>query len=325
MRKPGWRWWSAMILLGTAVPALGVEPLVLDIGDGIRVVAGRFVAGAQPDGNSIVLEGHDGVLVFDTGRHAVHTQAVVERIAQLRKPLVAIVNSHWHLDHVGGNVLLRQRHPQARVLASDAIFAAQDGFLASYRGQLQKMLAAETDPQQRSEFEAEIALIDAGRRLAPDEVLGTERVQRHLAGREVELGIVRGAATKADVWLYDLRTRTLASGDLLTLPVPLLDTACPEGFAAGLEVLGKIDFEWLVPGHGLPMRRAQFERYRTAYRNLLDCAASDRSNALCGAGWLGDVGDLVPAAEHEFAQRLLDYYLTQVLRPGAPGQGSACG
>lgn len=314
----------AVGLWGVVVPGPAAEPVTLGIGDGVRVVLGRFVPGAQPDGNSVVLEGSDGVLVFDTGRHVEHTLAIAHLAQQLRKPLQAIVNSHWHLDHIGGNVLLRQRYPGVKVHTSDAIFAAQDGFLANYRRQLQQRLASETDPAQRGAFEAEVALIDAGRKLAPDQILKDAAVKRRIAGRDVELGIVRGAATVADVWLYDIKTRTLASGDLVTLPVPLLDTACPEGFAAGLDDIAKIGFEQLVPGHGLPMQRAQFERYHSAYRNLLDCAASDRSNALCSTAWLDDVGDLVPVAEHEFAQRLLDYYLAQVLRPDAPRPNAAC-
>ncbi|HEY1076320.1 MAG TPA: MBL fold metallo-hydrolase [Fontimonas sp.] len=313
-----------LALLLCVTPALAAAPPIIELDGGIRVLAGRFVPGSQPDGNTVVLEGSDGVIVFDTGRHLEHTQAVADLAQRLDKPLAAIVNSHWHLDHVGGNVLLRQRYPQAKVYASDAIAAAQVGFLASYRSQLQQALATESDPAQRSAFEAEIALIDAGKQLEPDHVLEDAVVERRIGGRDLRLGLVRGAATAGDVWLLDVQTRTLASGDLVTLPVPLLDTACPSGFAAGLAELAKIDFSTLVPGHGAPMQRAQFERYQRAYRKLLTCAASDRSNAQCGSAWLSDVGDLVPDAEHAFAQRLLDYYLEQVLRPGAPGAGKYC-
>ncbi len=313
---------AAAVLLGAVLPAAATPP-VLELGGGVSVVAGRFVPGAQPDGNSIVIEGRDGLIVFDTGRHVAHTQAIADLVQRRGKPLQFIVNSHWHLDHVGGNVLLRQRYPAVRVLASDAILAAQDGFLANYRSQLKAMLETGIDAAQRSAYETEIALIDARQKLVPDEILA-EATVRKLAGREVQLGIVRGAATAADVWLLDTATKTLASGDLVTLPVPLLDTACPEGYAQGLAMLAKLDFKMLVPGHGAPMRRAQFERYQGAYRKLLECAASDRSKALCGEAWLQDAGDLVPADEQEFAQRLLDYYVEQVLRPDPAKPKGAC-
>ena len=48
-------------------------------------------------------------------------------------PIVAIVNSHWHLDHVSGNAALRAAYPRAQVYASDAIRDAMHGFLADYR------------------------------------------------------------------------------------------------------------------------------------------------------------------------------------------------
>ena len=60
------------------------------------------------------------------------------RRATLRLPVVAIVNSHWHLDHVSGNAALRAAYPRAQVYASDAIDGAMRGFLADYRRQLQQ-------------------------------------------------------------------------------------------------------------------------------------------------------------------------------------------
>src|SRR6476646_6318439 len=86
-----------------------------ELAPGVDLIPGRFVAGAQPDGNTVVFAAPDGLVVFDTGRHPEHTQQIVDFASAARKPVVAIVNSHWHLDHVGGNVLLRQKYPSVRV------------------------------------------------------------------------------------------------------------------------------------------------------------------------------------------------------------------
>jgi len=55
------------------------------------------------------------------------------------------VNSLWHLDHVGGNVLLRKAYPAARVYASSAIEDAMHGFLANYRAQLEGAIRSTGD------------------------------------------------------------------------------------------------------------------------------------------------------------------------------------
>ena len=49
---------------------------------------------------------------------------------QMKQPVVAIVNSHWHLDHSGGIATLREAYPGVQVYASNAIDNALPGFLA---------------------------------------------------------------------------------------------------------------------------------------------------------------------------------------------------
>ena len=48
------------------------------------------------------------------------SKAVLQKLAQLQVPLVAIFNTHHHSDHVGGNKTLSSHFPEAIVYASDA-------------------------------------------------------------------------------------------------------------------------------------------------------------------------------------------------------------
>ena len=129
----------ALPLLLAACPASRVSspaPLQAEtLAPGVWLQRGTFVPGQQPDGNSVLLRGRDGLVVFDTGRHAAHAQTLVDAAHALRTPVAAIINSHWHLDHVSGNGPLRAAYPHAQVFASDAIQQAMGGFLADYRTQ----------------------------------------------------------------------------------------------------------------------------------------------------------------------------------------------
>ena len=127
-----------------------------------------------------------------------------------------------------------------------------------------------------------------------------------------------------DVWLFDRTTRTLVAGDLVTLSVPLFDTACSAGWQDALRRLDDVDFVKLVPGHGAVMDHARFRIYRGAYDRLLACAASDAPADACKAGWLHDAQSLIPAPDLALADPLLDYYITQVLRAGSARRDKYC-
>lgn len=292
------------------------------IAPGIYLVPGAAAPGSQPDGNSVIIDAPEGLVVFDTGRHVEHTQQIIDFAAGRGQPVRAIINSHWHLDHVGGNALLRARYPDARIYASSAIDEALGGFLASYRKQLEAVLARpETSPQEAISLRAEVALIDSGPALRPTEVI-SESGRRDIAGRRLDIHLEHAAVTAGDVWIFDRKTRVLISGDLVTLPAPFLDTACPERWEQALGRLAAEPFAWLVPGHGAPMRAADLDTYRTAFAHLLACSADRRrSQEDCVKGWLSDGSQLIPAAERTYSRALLQYYVGSVLR-GDPGKMS---
>jgi glyoxylase-like metal-dependent hydrolase (beta-lactamase superfamily II) len=311
-----------LALLATVVLGPAVAPAAEEVAPGVTLLPGRFVPGAQPDGNTVVFRAPDGLVVVDTGRHAAHTQAILDLATRAGSPIVAVVSTHWHLDHVGGNPRVRRAHPGVRVWGSRAIEEARTGFLAGYRRQLVEAIAATAEPEARRRFQDEVALVDAGPALAPDEVVSAAGA-RTLAGRVLELGVEARAVTAADVWVLDPETGVLAAGDLVTLPVPLLDTACPRGWQAALGRLAAAPFRLLVPGHGRPMRRADLEAYRTGFDHLLACAASASAVQVCVDGWLRDLGPLVPDADRDLAASLLRHYVADRLRP--PGKAAqAC-
>lgn len=284
------------------------------VANGVTLIRGAFVPGAQPDGNTVLLRGPHGLIVVDSGRHAAHTMRILEAARGSELPVTAIVNTHWHLDHVAGNAALREAFPQAEVHASNAIDDALAGFLADYRKQLQALIGrADATPETVGTWQAEIARIDAGAQLRPTHPV-TAPQDRSLGGRSVHLGLEDNAVSGGDVWLYDKSTRTLVAGDLVTLPMPLFDTACSEGWQQALARLDATGFSRLVPGHGAPMDHVQFRMYRDGFDRLLACAASDAPTESCKAGWLRDTAPLIPPQDAVLAGSLLDYYIPQVLR-----------
>jgi glyoxylase-like metal-dependent hydrolase (beta-lactamase superfamily II) len=295
-----------------------------ELAPGVTLIPGRFTPGSQPDGNSVILDAPKGLIVVDTGRHPEHTAKIVAHARAAKRPIVAVVNTHWHLDHVGGNPAIRRASKGVRVLASDAIVGALRGFLADYKKQLEQMVKTEKDPAQLRAFRAELAILAAGRRLGPDETIAASGV-RAVAGKQLELFVEGHAVTAGDVWIVDPESKTLIAGDLVTLPAPFMDTACPARWQEALGRLAAVDFRVLVPGHGAPMNKGDLATYRNAFDRLVACGASTREQKSCVDGWLDDAAPLLDGADAGFVRAMVNYYVESALRGDAAKRAALCG
>jgi len=314
MRRSGSLAAATAALLGFCSFALATPT---PVGRDTYLIAGAFPKDQQPDGNSVVLTAPQGLIVVDTGRHTSHTQQIVDFAHSQNRPVVAIVNTHWHLDHVGGNVMLREQYPDVRVYASDALQGALQGFLKNYREQLEQAISQAKEGQDVTAWRNEVRLIDSGAKLAPDQTI-EDTSTLAIAGRSLTLHLERGAATAGDIWVEDPQTHIVLSGDLVTLPGPFLDTACPQRWDASLKRIADVSFSKLIPGHGRPMTPQDFATWRKAYSALLACAASTQATQACAQQWIDNTGELLDADDRTRVAPMLDYYMQAVLRAKSP-------
>lgn len=282
-------------------------PGAVTLGNGTWLVPGGFEPGRSPDGNSVILKGSAGAVLVDTGRHRHHAEAVDRALGSLGIPLVAIVNTHWHLDHVSGNPALRASHSDARVYGTSAIDGALEGFLADSAAASRKALAAGQVPAAAvPDVEGDLATIGRGRDLRPDIVLD-EPHDAVFAGRPLSLRIAPRAATERDLWIYDAAARRAIVGDLVTLPAPFLDTACPEGWLEALRRVARSGATQVVPGHGPVMDMAAFTRWRTAFGDFIACARGTAALETCSAGWVAGAAEWI-GNDGPRAKVMADYY-----------------
>jgi glyoxylase-like metal-dependent hydrolase (beta-lactamase superfamily II) len=281
----------------------------------VWMIPGGVQTDRQPDGNSVIFRAPDGLVVVDTGRHSSHRQAVLALAKSQDRPIVAVVNTHWHLDHVSGNPDLRAAYPGLRVYATDAIDDALGGFLARSARDAVGYLDDPQIPQtMRDDIRADLLTIQNGAALRPDVVLESSG-EVSLGGRILEIHLAADAVTAGDLWLYDPAQRLAVLGDLVTLPAPYLDTACPQGWAAALGKVAAVPFEVAIPGHGPVMGRAQFDIYRGAFTSFIGCVSSARPAGECAIGWADGVEALL-ADGPPARQRAVDAatYYVEMLR-----------
>ena len=312
------------MLLAASCATVEAADVTVEVAEGITLLPGQLQANRSPDGNSLIIRGNDGAVVVDTGRGNAHTQELIDLVAGLGVPLVGVVNSHWHLDHIGGNAQFRARWPGLHVYAHPSLDNALDGFHADYRKQLESYVPTlEAGSTERKRYQAELDLLKLDRQLAETDPV-RESTTLDLGGRILEVHVSAHSVTEGDLWMFDPSTRTLVAGDLVTLPVPMFDSACPEGWKRALGELSEVRFKRLVPGHGAPMTPAAFATYRKAFDRLLECSAASADSKTCIDGWFADAKPLVSKADESYGRTLLAYYIDGFIKPDAAGRKRWC-
>lgn len=299
-------------LLTAAAPALPPS---------MTFIPGRYGGPSQPDGNTMVFEDSTGLVVVDTGRHATISDQILAVAKGSGKPIRAIVNTHWHLDHSSGNVRLRAAFPGAKLYTGNAVRGALDGFLAGQLGQAKAMYAdPKTAEAMRAELKLGIDTMEDRANLIPDmPVTGPTTIPYGRKG--LELDLMPHAATGGDTIVYDPATRTLLAGDLVVIPAPFFDTACANGWKRALARIAAVPFVRLVPGHGPIMDRAEFMTYKGAFDRFVDCAQGVGDKAVCIAGWQRSAARfLLTDKDRAAADGLLDYYIDRIIRVPAKQQ-----
>src|SRR5216684_2447658 len=183
----------------------GAAPKAEDDFQLVKVADGVYAAIAKPgglaSGNAGFVIGDEGVLIFDT----FFTPAAIEELVaaievQTKLPIKYAVNSHYHLDHTGGNQVLAARG--VPIIAHDNLikwqttrnkrFLPAPEELQKRRADAAKQLSETPEDQKdkRATLERQIRRLDAMQTIKltnPTVTFGTGMVHLYLGKREVIL------------------------------------------------------------------------------------------------------------------------------------------
>jgi glyoxylase-like metal-dependent hydrolase (beta-lactamase superfamily II) len=294
-------------------------PLAREIAPDTFLIPGAMPPDRGPDGNTVILVAPSGLIVIDTGRHPWHSDAILTFARNRRLPVASIANTHWHLDHSSGNRRVKAAYPQAKVYTTRAVDRAvgPGGFLTRNASAARER---PPDPNasavRREETELFLATMDASDSLRAD-VPVEQSGDLTLAGRPLAVHVATDSVTDADLWLYDAKTGVAVIGDLVTLPAPFFETACPARWQTALDEVWSTPFRLAVPGHGPPMTRGEFDTYRRAFGNFRTCVESDTSPATCATAWTKDLGALLATdGDRRQATEYATYYVDFLRKNG---------
>src|SRR5213593_4655182 len=214
----------------------GPQPAKLDlvkIKDDLYVIHNDVVPG-----NSTALITDEGVVLVDDKFEVDHDNIIAQLKKITDKPIRYVINTHHHGDHSGGNVKMQQMN--AQIVASE---------------------------------EARQNMLDGKQPGLP-----TIAIERHahiyLAGKNAELYHFGRAHTNGDVVVLFPPQRTLAAGDMFTFgdaTPELIDYAgggSAKEWTSTLDSVLQLDFDNVVPGHGIVTTKAEMRKFRDSSLRL---------------------------------------------------------
>lgn len=247
----------------------------------VKVADGIYAAIAKPgglaSGNAGFIVGDGGVLIVDT----FFTPAAVEELigeiaAQTKQPIKYAVNTHYHLDHTGGNQVLAARG--VPIIAHDNVMAWQmtkntrflpaPAELQKRRADAEKQLS-ETPPDQkdkRTTLERQLRRLDAIQQIKltqPSVTFGGGGMSVYLGTREVKLFTLPGH-TGGDVLVYVPDANVIFTGDMgwsRTLP-NLVDATVLDWIKSLDRILADHPGAKFIPGHGEVATGVEMHEFR---------------------------------------------------------------
>lgn len=262
-----WLWLDARAQSGG--PVVSGAHRFEKIADGIyyATASGTMQVGA----NSPVFVNGDEVLLIDSETSPAAGRALVNDIKALTdKPVKYVIDSHYHYDHLFGNQVFG---PEVQIIGHDhtverleANTLEQYTFLTSLRPipqrieGLRQRIAQESDPAQRATMERQIQNSLAYQeqvkevRQTPPNVTFDNTMTLHRGGREFRLLFLGRGHTDTDVVTYLPKERIVATGDLMESVLSYMGDSYPEEWIATLEKLKALDFDTVLPGHGVPFK-----------------------------------------------------------------------
>ncbi len=256
---------AALVAVGvsTLASAAGFDYRLqpVPVAEGVYTLIGKSENFSRDNGGNIVNTGFivapDGVIVIDSGPSKGYGEQQRAAIAKLTgKPVVQVLLTHAHPDHVLGN----QAYPGVPVASLPATTATLTQSGDALLGNLYRLVGD--------------AMRDTEVRLPNAEARDGAIT---IAGRKLRLIAAQGH-TDADLMVFDEATRTLFAGDLVFFDrTPTTPNADIAAWLTTLDAVDALPFAALVPGHGPLLRDhagiAQTRDYLRWLRDSLQGAA----------------------------------------------------
>jgi cyclase len=232
------------------------------------------------EGNVLFVINESDVIVFDGSAAPVTARKIINKIKEVTaNPVSFVIISHGHEDHMMGlqgyieefpNVEILGR-PDLREYMDTRVRERTDTFVeryeknrkeGKYEEEFKELVnSGKLDPAviewyRNYYFNDLPAKVEQYRELKltlPTMTFTGDQITFYRNERTIEILHLGYGHTSSDILLYLPHEKILATGDIITEPLPFGFTKDPESWLTVIKKIKNIDFNILVPGHGKVM------------------------------------------------------------------------
>ncbi|MES2546414.1 MAG: quinoprotein relay system zinc metallohydrolase 2 [Pseudomonadota bacterium] len=257
---------------------------VENVGNGVYVHHGKHLDiddGYQGDiCNISFVVGSKGVAVIDTGgslKVGNQLRDAIKKVTPL--PILYVINTHVHPDHIFGNAAFKQDKPQfvGHAKLGDAMQLRQE----AYDKLNVRYLGADAK----------------GSEIVKPTVLVKEPIDLDLGERSLKVTPYPNAHTNTDISVIDSKTSTLFTGDLLFIERTPVIEGDIKGLIAAIDTLKTYPVKQVVPGHG-PVAQDWIAALNNEQR-YLNAVLTDIRATIKSGGDMGKAMDTAAASEKD--------------------------
>jgi len=220
-----------LTVTATAISQENPDFAIKKVGDGVYAAIGTD--GGKAGSNAGFIIGSNGVVVVDTFEDVAPAQALLVEIQKISKlPIRFVINTHYHLDHTGGNAVFQK---------AGATIVAQKNLRDWLNTENLKFFGANPKPEAKAQVEA----------LVKPDMVYTDAVDIFLGNRVVQVRYMLGH-TGGDSVVTVPDANVVFGGDLIWQKhLPNLIDATTDAWVKTLEdLMAKHPSATFVSGHG---------------------------------------------------------------------------
>jgi glyoxylase-like metal-dependent hydrolase (beta-lactamase superfamily II) len=199
-----------------------------------------------------------------------------------------VVNTHFHWDHYRGNQVYLDTWPKDVQIISSQVTRENIEKMGIPRvkyeivrapkeiEELKAALAKAPDPQQKAKIQENLRQAEdyleelKSMRVTLPTITFDRSLILYQKSRVVEILWLGRAHTDGDVFVYLPKEKVIATGDALQGWMPYMGDGYPYDWIKTLENAERLDFDYVIGGHGDVMRgKAQFELWKAYIGDLM--------------------------------------------------------
>jgi cyclase len=279
----GWLWLDARAQTGG--PIVSGAHRFEKVIDGIyyATASGTMTVGAN---SPIILTDTEAIVIDSEITPAAARALVADLKAITDKPVKYVIDSHYHYDHAFGNQvfgpdvqLIGHENTRTRLLGNTM---AEYTYLNSVEpvparvAALRERRDKEADPQQKALLERQIAnslaYLEQVKeiRVTPPTVTLDRKMTLFRGGREIQILFFGRGHTDTDIVVFLPKEKIVCTGDLMESVISYMGDAYAGEWPATLDRLMTLDFDTVMPGHGVVFKgKGHIEAFQRYLRDVL--------------------------------------------------------